>query len=122
MFLFVITKRLAADLNPANDCFPAAYSAITLPPMVLPRKVRAVVFDMDGLLVDTETIFRDAFMGAAADRGHDLPLSVFLSMIGSNDEGSRRICSTISGRPSTSTGSGRPPPSASMRWPPPASP
>lgn len=59
--------------------------------MSLPRIVRAVVFDMDGLLVDTEVIFREAIMSSSADAGHDMPLSVFLSMIGTNDEGSRRI-------------------------------
>lgn len=59
--------------------------------MSFPRKVRAVVFDMDGLLVDTEVIFREALMSAAAHAGHDMSDAVFLSMIGTNDEGSRRI-------------------------------
>ena len=49
---------------------------------MLPRPVRAVVFDMDGLLVDSEAVFRDSMMHVAQERGHDLPLEVFLRMVG----------------------------------------
>jgi len=58
---------------------------------MLPRQVRGVVFDMDGLLVDTETLFRDAMMEVAARHGRDLPLSVFLSMVGLPRAGSRAV-------------------------------
>ena len=34
--------------------------------MVLPRFPRAVVFDMDGLLCDTEVVYRDSMMEASA--------------------------------------------------------
>lgn len=50
--------------------------------MVFPRIIRAVVFDMDGLLINTEVGFRDALIAAAAERGHDLPLSLFNQLIG----------------------------------------
>jgi HAD superfamily hydrolase (TIGR01509 family) len=49
---------------------------------MLPRPVHAVVFDMDGLLVDSETMFRDCMMHVAKAHGHDLPMSVFLRMVG----------------------------------------
>jgi HAD superfamily hydrolase (TIGR01509 family) len=57
----------------------------------LPRKVRAVVFDMDGLLVDTETLVRDAMIEAARDLGRELPLEVFLTMVGTTNETSDLI-------------------------------
>ena len=39
--------------------------------MILPRKASAVVFDMDGLIFDTEPLYRDAIIAAAIDAGHD---------------------------------------------------
>jgi HAD superfamily hydrolase (TIGR01509 family) len=44
--------------------------------------VRAVVFDMDGLIFNTEEIYRDAIMAAAAEGGHDIPLAFYLATIG----------------------------------------
>jgi len=58
---------------------------------MLPRAVHGVVFDMDGLLVDTESMFRDAMMEVTVRHGRDLPLSVFLRMVGLPREGSRAV-------------------------------
>jgi HAD superfamily hydrolase (TIGR01509 family) len=58
---------------------------------MLPRPVRAVVFDMDGLLVDSEAVFRDSMMYVARERGHDLPLEVFLRMVGLPGPSSRAV-------------------------------
>jgi HAD superfamily hydrolase (TIGR01509 family) len=57
--------------------------------MKLPRKACAVVFDMDGLIFNTEALCRDAVMEAAAEAGHDIPLAFYLSTIGMSGETSR---------------------------------
>jgi HAD superfamily hydrolase (TIGR01509 family) len=59
--------------------------------MVLPRPVRAVVFDMDGLLVDTEIVVYRAIQRACQPIGRDLPMETFRRMVGLQHEASDRI-------------------------------
>jgi HAD superfamily hydrolase (TIGR01509 family) len=50
--------------------------------MSLPRIPKAVVFDMDGLLCDTEVVYRDAMTAVVAELGHEMSLDLFKSMVG----------------------------------------
>jgi HAD superfamily hydrolase (TIGR01509 family) len=59
--------------------------------MKLPRKAQAVVFDMDGLIFNTEALYRDAAMAAATECGHDIPLAFYLSTIGTPLEATRSV-------------------------------
>lgn len=46
---------------------------------------------MDGVLVDSEGIFRDASMDVSTARGLDLPLAVYLRMVGAPREQNRQV-------------------------------
>ena len=57
----------------------------------LPFLPEAVVFDMDGLMLDSERAINDCMARAASDLGHDLPASLWLQMIGGGDGLCRRL-------------------------------
>jgi len=66
--------------------------------MTLPRKANAVVVDMDGLIFDTEPLYRDAIIAAAIDAGHDIPLDFYLTTIGLGAETTRALFNERFGR------------------------
>ncbi len=53
---------------------------------MIPDPLRAVIFDMDGLLLDTEVLYRVAIFAACADQGHEMVEHVHLSLIGTPKE------------------------------------
>lgn len=50
--------------------------------MKLPRKPRAVVFDLDGTLIDSEALVLDAYMAAAKRHGVPFTHEQFLTLVG----------------------------------------
>src|SRR5437879_6286451 len=52
--------------------------------MRLPRKPLAVVFDMDGLLFNTESLYEEAAIAAAIDLGYEMSQVFFRSTVGSS--------------------------------------
>ena len=51
----------------------------------LPSAPQAVLFDMDGLMLDSERVITDCHARAAAACGHDLPDDYWLQMVGTGD-------------------------------------
>lgn len=51
--------------------------------MKLPQSPRAVVFDMDGLLFDTETLYIRSLITAAAEYGYEMTWDLYRPMLGS---------------------------------------
>ena len=50
--------------------------------MQLRRAPAAIIFDMDGLLFDTETLYQEAILLAAAEGGHEIAVDVFNRTVG----------------------------------------
>lgn len=57
----------------------------------LTRPLGAVIFDMDGLLLDTERLARQAWQQALADWGYTVPDDLYLSVIGRTAVSTREV-------------------------------
>src|SRR5262249_210243 len=68
--------------RPSGTGFVTPTSSPSVSPVRLSRPVAAVVFDMDGTLLDTEAVHRITMQAAAQALGHDLPDALFAELIG----------------------------------------
>ena len=59
--------------------------------MLMPFRPAAVLFDMDGLMLDSERAFTDCLAQSARARGFNLPMSLWLAMVGGSDTHSRAL-------------------------------
>ena len=59
----------------------------------------AVVFDFDGLIVDSEWVIYESAVAAFASHGHELPVAAWATVVGTNDaddpEGWERLCARL---------------------------
>ncbi len=69
-----------------RGCNSANEFCKTLKPGMIPDPIEAVIFDMDGLLLDTEPLYREATFVACADQGYVMIDHVYLSLIGAPRE------------------------------------
>jgi HAD superfamily hydrolase (TIGR01509 family) len=63
---------------------------ISLPPHPF-KPFAAIIFDMDGTLLDTEAVFKEILFGVTADLGFEMTHDVHHSIIGSSNERTSQI-------------------------------
>lgn len=55
------------------------------------KKFQAVIFDMDGLMLNTERLGKSAWISAAKTHGYHLPDEIFMEMVGKNKAASDQV-------------------------------
>ncbi len=76
---------------PTSNAYTVRKSSEAEPPTV--TRLEAVVFDMDGLLLDTEPLYQAAWRWAAGELGYTLNDRLNRLLIGKNESGSLRMLS-----------------------------
>lgn len=59
--------------------------------MTLPERIDAVVFDMDGTLLDTEAVYKEVLFGVCAELGHAMTDEIHRAMVGNPREHNRAL-------------------------------
>jgi HAD superfamily hydrolase (TIGR01509 family) len=57
----------------------------------LPERIGAVIFDMDGLMLDTERLHLENFRKAAQDFGYETPEDVYMQSMGMNSRDTEKL-------------------------------
>jgi HAD superfamily hydrolase (TIGR01509 family) len=78
--------------NPLRQSAPAPRSS------TLPDPIRAVIFDMDGTLLETEAVHRDAFAQTGHALGWPLSDALLLSMVGIHRDENERMLAELLGQ------------------------
>jgi HAD superfamily hydrolase (TIGR01509 family) len=73
------------------DCMTLTLPTIVASAFKLPDPIRAVIFDMDGTLLDTEAVHLNAFARTGAAIGWPMPQELLLSMVGIHRDGNRQM-------------------------------
>ena len=60
-----------------------------------PLRIEAAVFDMDGLMLDTEPIYRFAWQRAARDFGHEIDDALYFRLIGRSNRDAERVLAEL---------------------------
>ncbi|MFN4895545.1 MAG: HAD family hydrolase [Pseudomonadota bacterium] len=55
------------------------------------KPLQACIFDMDGVLLDSERFQRDLVISASQELGYDIPNDVYLACVGRNERDTRQI-------------------------------
>src|SRR5579871_6589674 len=88
--LYSIRMMDGCPPNPADEAAPFANLRPHLPPPERARALKAVIFDMDGLMLDTERWERSAWREVARERGRELSDAFFATLIGRRETDTAR--------------------------------
>jgi HAD superfamily hydrolase (TIGR01509 family) len=71
----------------------STYIASMISPAIRPtlRPFSAIVFDLDGTLLDTELVFKDIVYGVCEGLGFEMTADIHLAMVGTSHEASSRL-------------------------------
>ena len=90
---FLCPLHLELFAKPLPGLFSPGREAWGPQPFVMspPLSIQAVIFDLDGLLIDSEPIYRSAWQAAAAASGCELSDDLYLNLVGLSDRDSEEV-------------------------------